>query len=231
MGVFKLLGDARRLALIVSLPDNTVELALAAIEGGADGVKVHLNVEHRASGTRFGSFAQERPRLEAIVEAIGNKAALGIMPGAEAVASLEELDQLKGMGFEFVDCYAHHFPAHYLGHGGMKKVLALGPTYVLDEVKGLASLGVDALEASIVEPEGYCQPLSASDLARYRALVGFSRLPVLVPTQRRISPADIPLLAWAGVTGILIGAVVTGKEPDGVRKTTAAFRDSISRFT
>ena len=38
--------NQRRPALIVSLPGNRVELARAAVECGADVIKVHMNVQH-----------------------------------------------------------------------------------------------------------------------------------------------------------------------------------------
>ena len=45
--------------LIVSLPSNDPAMAQAATGAGADAVKLHMNVTHDASGTRFGSFAED----------------------------------------------------------------------------------------------------------------------------------------------------------------------------
>lgn len=218
------------MALIVSLPVNSVELAVAAVTGGADAVKVHVNVEHRASGTHFGSFVEERQRLLAIAQATGGSVSLGIMPGAHTVASPDELKELSAAGFEFLDCYAHDLPACYLADQGLKKMLACDSSFRCDEAKWFASLGADAVEASIIEPEGYGRPLMSNDLARYRSLVESSRLPVVVPTQRRIQPEEVSLLGRAGVSGIMIGAIVTGKEPRTVERTTRQFRESIERM-
>lgn len=44
------------LQLFVSLPANDIKLAEAALTAGADGLKVHINVGHRASGNRFGAL-------------------------------------------------------------------------------------------------------------------------------------------------------------------------------
>jgi hypothetical protein len=46
----------KKMVLIASLPKNDPALAKAAAAGGADMLKIHLNVEHAASGTKFGSF-------------------------------------------------------------------------------------------------------------------------------------------------------------------------------
>lgn len=42
--------------IIVSLPRHDLDLAKAALAGGASAIKVHLNAHHRASGTTFGSY-------------------------------------------------------------------------------------------------------------------------------------------------------------------------------
>jgi hypothetical protein len=221
------LGNRKRFALIVSLPKNTVELAAAALDGGADALKLHINVDHRASGTHFGTFSEEREHLRAIARLAKGRASLGIMPGAESIASLEELEELATSGYEFLDCYIHHFPARYLSYKGLKKLLAVGSSYRPEDVPGLTGLGAEALEASVIEPEGYGRPLMTEDLSRYRWLSKVAKRPVVVPTQRKILPEEVASLASAGVSGIMIGAIVTGQEPDSVKKTTARFRESI----
>jgi hypothetical protein len=232
MGIMALLRGPGRFSLLVSLPANAADLAEAAIEGGADGLKLHLNVEHRASGTRFGTFEEEEERLAAVCRVAAGKAGLGIMPGSQRVASPAELLMLNRMGFEYMDCYVHDLPASYLSLAGvaLARMLAVPASYRTAEVRELAALGADAVEASIVEPEGYGRPLTALDLARYRSLVTASGLPVVVPSQRHVHPGDVGLLARAGVRGLLIGAVVTGKTPASVRSATAAFRDAIENL-
>jgi len=229
MKLWPLLEDKKRFALIVSLPANDEAMAEAAIASGADAIKVHLNVEHRASKTKFGSLKAERKRLERILKLAGRKVAVGVMPGAKTVASIEELDELAGMGVEFVDCYVSDYPAAHLGHHGkLRPMLALGHDYRYEEVRGMRGLGIEAVEASIVDPRGYGQRLVTSDLMAYRAIAAAAKLPVLVPTQRAILPAEVPLLAWAGASGVIIGAIVTGKKPAGIRAATRAFRESIA---
>src|SRR5690606_39029959 len=113
----------------------------AAIDGGADAIKVHLNVEHRASRTKFGSFKSERKRIEAILKRAGRKVAVGVMPGARTITTGAELDELGKMGVEFVDCYVSDYPASLLGHHfRLRTMLALGPEYRFEEIRGMASL-------------------------------------------------------------------------------------------
>ena len=56
--------------LMVSLPRNDLELAQAAVDAGAQCIKVHLNCHHYASDTTFGSLDQERPVLKKILAAV-----------------------------------------------------------------------------------------------------------------------------------------------------------------
>ena len=105
------------MGLIVSLPRNDAELARAAAEGGADALKVHLNVRHAASGTLFGSFDEEKDRIAAVLEAAG--VPVGVMPGAEEVATPEQMCALRDMGVQFYDIYFHHMPVSYLALKGL----------------------------------------------------------------------------------------------------------------
>ena len=57
---FKEMIRQNKFSLVVSLPSNDLELAKAALEGGAQAVKVHCNVWHRASGHTFGSYAENK---------------------------------------------------------------------------------------------------------------------------------------------------------------------------
>ncbi|MCA9781917.1 MAG: hypothetical protein KC800_34620, partial [Candidatus Eremiobacteraeota bacterium] len=50
--------------LMVSLPRNDLQLARAAVDAGAQCIKVHINCHHFASDTHFGSLAEERAVLE-----------------------------------------------------------------------------------------------------------------------------------------------------------------------
>ncbi|MEK7377186.1 MAG: hypothetical protein AABZ57_08535, partial [Candidatus Margulisiibacteriota bacterium] len=74
---------------------------------------------------------------------------------------------------------------------------------------------------------GYGQNLTVGDLQYYISLAISSALPVIVPTQRRIEPDEIPILADTGVKSIMIGAIVTGKTPGSIEEATRKFREAI----
>jgi len=213
---------AERPALIVSLPANSPELAQAAADGGADALKVHLNVRHEASGTRFGALSEERANLEAI---IGLGLPTGVVPGAgDQLPSPEEIDAVAAMGMDFFDLYAHDMPAWLVGFSGMTRAIALDHSWDAGSLRQYAALGFELIEAAVVPHEGYGRPLSVADLASYRRLRESTDLPLIVPTQRAIRPEEAPMLVGPiGINAIMIGVIVTGREPRSLRAATARF--------
>lgn len=216
-----------RHALIVSLPRNDPGLAKAALAGGADALKVHIHVHHEASGTHFGSLDRERKALEAIMSAVSIP--VGIVPGADTIASPEEMDELKQMGMDFFDAYAHYMPGWMMKIEGMGRGVAIDASYSAEDIFSLEALGADFFEAAVIPHAGYGKPLTARDLATYRCIRAATSKPVIIPTQRRMEPADAVILTKdIGADAVMIGAIVTGSEPSSVEKATAAFRAAIA---
>ncbi|MDR2746634.1 MAG: hypothetical protein LBB77_04225 [Treponema sp.] len=216
-----LLGE--RFALIASLPANDPCLAAAAWDHGADAVKIHINVKHRAGGLQFGGFDEERPCLEKILaEARGP---VGIMLGADAALAAKDLETVLAAGFDFVSIYGHHAPARLLG-AGITKMLAADGSYSIDMIRALASLG-DIFEASIIPGEQYGEPLTLRDLAAYKSISTVLDVPVVVPTQKRITSGEAALLYDAGVSAIMIGAISAGKTPEEFGASTGEFRKAM----
>lgn len=219
--------NSRKMALIMSLPVNEPALCRAAFEEGADVVKVHINVEHRASGTHFGRLCEARGALEKMLSCA--KGPMGLVPGASLETAALDLQEAAEMGFDFFSIYAHHMPVGFTfkDHAWM---VACDGSYSLEEIAAMQHCGADVLEASIMPGAEYGQPLSMRDLLRYRSIVLHSSLPVVVPTQRFIRPQELPALADTGVKGLMIGAVVTGRTEESIRRAVNAFRNAIDRM-
>jgi hypothetical protein len=213
--------------LIVSLPANSPELARAAVDGGADALKVHVHVRHEASGTRFGGLAEERAALEAILDL---DLPTGIVSGAgDSVASLAEMDELRDMGIDFFDLYAHDMPVWLKSYQGMTRAVAVGETATPDSIRELQAMGFEMIEAAIVPHEGYGKPLSVADLAAYGLVRRATDLPIIVPTQRAIAPEEVPVLVdEVGVNAVMIGAIVTGREPGSLLEATERFAAALA---
>jgi hypothetical protein len=207
--------------LIVSLPGNSAALARAAAEAGADALKVHINVRHEASGTVFGSLAEERESLERIL-AVGLPT--GIVPGAAgSLPSREDMRELEAMGVDFFDLYDYDMPLWVARWQGMTRAVAISQATPIEVVADFAAMGFEMVEAAIIPHEGYGQPLSVADVMAYRRVRRATKLPIIVPTQRAIQPDDVPALLAIGINAIMIGAIVTGKEPESLERATERF--------
>jgi hypothetical protein len=219
-------------ALIASLPANDPELARIAWEEGVDVVKVHINVVHHASGTHYGSFAEERPVLEKILE--DARGPCGIVAGGDVEPARKDYRSCAEAGFEFLSLYVHHTPLEILTFDGLIKMIALDYTWSPEDVPALRAIGADVLEASIMHPDSYGEPLSARELISYTRFCAAARaasnMPVVVPTQRAVGPEEMAQLVAAGISGIMIGAVVTGKTVETFPKAVSAFRKAIDNL-
>lgn len=220
---------SKKLQLYVSLPANDPILAEAALGEGADGLKVHMNVRHRASGNDFGkldNYFDEFREIRAMFDG-----PLGVVPGGHHSEIREvEIQNLERLGFDFLSIFAHHMPLFLLETSMIKATFAVDYSFDFDLLEAARSFPVGALEASIICPDEYGRPLLLSDLLKYRTLVLRSSLPVIVPTQANIKPQDVRWLATCGVKAILIGAIVTSDSSESLKATVASFRNAIDRI-
>ncbi|HZG13776.1 MAG TPA: hypothetical protein VE710_02040 [Candidatus Bathyarchaeia archaeon] len=218
----------RPFLLMVSLPQNDVELAKAAIEEGADGLKVHINAYHRASGNRFGPLSHYLEPFRAIRDLFDGP--LGIVPGGSFhEVNPDEAKQFASLGIDFTSIYGHHLPPALLKLDGVASTFAIHDQFDLELLDAVKDFPMTALEASVIPGREYGTPLTFADLLKYRYLVKKAEIPVIVPTQRRITPADVPVLRETGIRALLVGAVAIGKTADEIKRSIAAFRQAIDQ--
>ena len=226
---FKERIENNKFSLVVSLASNSLELAKAALEGGAMAVKVHCNVWHRASGHTFGSYAENKEFLKELIGLCGD-VPVGLVPGGEdAFITPEERIELEEMGLGFFSAYTHHLPCHMMESKVLTKMAAIDYTYNQNTLDAVRHSQIDVLECSVQPGENYGTDLNYADILRYSDIVEKSGKPCLIPTQRKIKPSEVKHLYEAGCKAVMIGAVVMGKEPgpDEVRAATAAFREAV----
>jgi hypothetical protein len=217
-------GDplGRRGLLIVSLPRNDAALAKAAASAGADLLKVHINVHHRASGTRFGSLEDEEDRLDAILK-VG--VPTGLVPGEEMMVTREEIPRLRR--FAFLDAYVHRLPL-FLYDVGVPVIPAIPHNYPHDAMGSVTALPGDWLEAALVPPQGYGAEPVADDLVALARLGSLTRRRLIVPSQRRLRPEDLGrYFAITHVWAVMIGVIVTGRAARSLGRATEAFRRAL----
>ncbi|MFC1559617.1 hypothetical protein ACFLZ2_01660 [Candidatus Margulisiibacteriota bacterium] len=216
------------LTLIVSLPENSAELAEAAERGGADAIKIHMNMKHAASGTVFGPFDQEKEAVKAILDKV--KVPVGIVPGNEILPAKEDMAALKKMGIDFFDLFHSRIPNWMFNLKGFGKVAALNEEYSVERLMELKDLRMDCLEAAIIPKSDYGKDLTVSDLQNYITIAVTSPLPVIVPTQKFIRTSDVPLLWDAGVAALMIGAIVAGDSSTSIHEATKKFKAEIGKL-
>ncbi len=210
--------------IIVSLARHDIDLAKAALDAGATALKTHLNAYHRATGTTFGSFAEERPFYEALSK-LG--APLLLMAGQETVPSAEEMEALADLGFEGFNVYFAHLQPHLL-QSRLRPMPALSSDSTPADLERIIALPGAMVEASIIEFAGYGQPMTDADVARYGEIVKAAGIPVIAPSQRKFTPADMPRLRAAGIAAPLLGAIVTGDTPASMRAAVAPIAAAIA---
>lgn len=216
-------------SLLVSLPRNDAEMARAALDAGADGLKAHIGLEHFASGLSTASLDEEEDALREIC-ALG--APVGIVPGVgEGLASRDEMLRLAEIGIDFFDLYATDMPAWMLRMDDcpLSVMVAFSATCrpwgLVEDVAAPSRPAM--IEASIAAHESYGGPLTAADVSEYAQIAARADQPVIVPTQKAVLPEEVAVLSDAGVAGMLIGAIVTGAEVTSIAEATARFREAI----
>lgn len=226
---FKQIIEDNKFSLVVSLPSNDLSLAKAALEGGAQAVKVHCNVWHRASGHTFGTYAENKVFLRDLIALCGD-VPVGLVPGGEdAFITAQERLELEEMGLGFFSSYTQHLPCHMMESKKLVKMAAIDYTYNQNTLDAVKASAIDVLECSVQPGENYGTNLNYADILRYSDLCAKSGKPCLIPTQRNIKPDEVKHLAAAGCKAIMIGAIVMGKEPtpETVKAATAKFRDAV----
>ena len=221
---------SKKFVLLVSITQNDPNLARIALENGADAVKVHLNCAHFASGTDFGSWEAEKEKIAKVADVVRPHIPLGIVTGAEVVPDAQDLSEIRQFGFDFWDLFANHIPPEYLKWRELAHMSAVGPDWTPEFVQDLVSLGVDVIESSIIPRDLYRTRLTAADLCQYKRLVRSAGVPVIVPTQKKIRPDEVKYLQEVGVSGLAIGAVVTGLGTAYLGERVAAFRKDIDEI-
>ena len=219
----------KQMTLIVSLAENKLELAQAALAGGADALKVHANVSHRASGNTFTSVQEQQELFFKIIQLAGS-VPVGLVPGdSPDKITDKEIRLAEELGFNFLSIYAHHIPVKEVQDSRLIKVVSFDCSYRLDDQVNYDQLEIDLIEASIMNQGDYGKRLTYRDLIDYSSLINKVKKPVVIPTQKAIQPAEVRLLSKTGAKAVMIGAIVTGKNVDSVNKMTSLFKEQITK--
>ncbi|MBJ7576275.1 hypothetical protein JHC09_00055 [Devosia sp. MC532] len=203
--------------VIVSLARHDIDLAKAALDAGATAIKTHLNAYHRATDRTFGTFEQERPFFEELAK-LG--CPLLVMAGQEVVPSEAEMDALHDLGFQGFNVYVDHLQPHLL-KSKLRPMPALASTSTPEDLQRIAAIPGCIIEASIMTFDRYRTAMTEDDLARYKAIVDAVDVPVILPSQLALTPADARRLREIGIAAPLLGAIVTGDTAESMFKAVS----------
>ena len=226
---FRHMIESNSFTVVVSLPANDLDLARAALDAGAQAIKVHCNVWHRASGHTFGTYAENREFLRQLITMCG-EVPVGLVPGgAETVITPGERRELEQMGLGFFSAYSRNLPCHMMESPVLTKMVAIDSGYTPETLDAVRDSDIDVLECSILPGEHYGTALCYDDILRFHSIAVKTAKPCLIPTQRRIQPSEVSHLYHAGCKAIMIGAVVMGSDPGPrqVYDASAAFRKAV----
>ncbi|WP_449536263.1 hypothetical protein [Ferdinandcohnia sp. Marseille-Q9671] len=219
----KELLDRHTMPIIVSLPENRLDLARAAIRGGADALKFHINVAHRASGNTFQDIEHYVDIFQEIREEFSGP--MGIVLGDQIEQVVQaDTKHLRELGFGYYSLYPTHIASTTLLQTDLEQTVAITDDFTTEMVKALSSFPIDAIELSIIKKEEYGQALNGKDLVTYKMMRDCTKLPLIVPSQKRLVPEDLKLLKEIGINAVMLGVVTTGQTPTSIY-------ESISHFT
>lgn len=204
--------NEEHLTLIVGIADNSLELAKAAEEGGADAIIIPVD-----------PAVKDKKQLIDIVESakvpVGARLSTGI--------SEAEVKGLQKLGIDFFDFGISASPVWMMKLKGTGKIASLDPKYVVDDLTRLTDKPIDGIDAAIVPQELYGRDLTVGDLQQYISICLSTGLPVIVPTQKLIRVSEVPIIWDTGAKGILLNSFVIGTSPKTLKAITSEFKEAI----
>lgn len=204
-----------KMTLMVELPHNTLELAQAAIKGGANALQLQIDK----------GIKEEKKNLIEILE--GCKLPVGLSVSPKKHLTQKETNEMVKMGFDFLSLGIEHLSPPLLGVKGFSKIVTLNSRYALDEVVELSQSKFEALDAAIIPSSEQGKGLEVGDLQNYISLILSSGMPVIIPTQRNLHPSEVAIIADTGAKGILLTRVVTGTTAKHIEEATRKFRVAV----
>ncbi len=209
-------------SVIADLPKNSTALAVQAEEAGVDAVLLNIDGEEGARPSHYGSYDLHDTYINDVISTVS--VPCGILIGGARVLTEEYWERVMSSQFSFVEMYAHQMPLFVLADRRVKKVAAISTGYILEQVKQISQMeGVEAIDCATVSSQGRGSPFNVLDYATVGLVVSLSSRPVLLRTQKRLTPVDISKVLVLGVKGLVI-------DPCVLSGTEEAYKEELLRF-
>lgn len=221
------LFDQKKLSIIVSLPENRVDLAKAALDAGADALKFHINVNHRASGNEFKDVDYYMETFREIRELYDGPLGLVLSDDVNKVNQLD-LRQIKDIGFTYFSLYSKDITSKLLLQNELEKTVAVDDLFHPNEVKAIENFDMKAVELSVVNKEDYGKPLNFEDITLYMNYRKRTDLPIIIPSQKKLVPEDLDIFHQIGIQSVMLGAVTIGTTEESIYESVTTFAKQAS---
>jgi hypothetical protein len=220
---FDAISKERGYSVIASLPKNSTALAVQAVEGGADAVMLNIEGDEGSSPSHFGSYDLHDAYINDVISTVS--VPCGLFIGGARLLTEEYWERIMSSSFSFVEMYAHQMPNFILPDSRVKKVSAIATGYILEQVRQLSETeGVEALDVATVPHQARGAPFTLLDYATLGVIVNLSAKPVLLRTQKKLSPADVARAVALGVKGLII-------DPSILSGTDEAYKDEVASLS
>lgn len=218
----KKLLSRQKMPIIVSLPENRMDLAQAAIDAGADALKFHINTLHRASDNVFKEIDDYIDIFKEVRQTFLGPMGIVIGDEFEKVTRVST-SQLKELGFNYYSLNATDIGSKTLLQNDLGHTVAINHNFNFSQLPAIESFNIQAVELSIIRKEDYGKSLHFEDLLAYKSYRDHTRLPLIVPSQKRLVPEDLLLLRNIGIDSIMLGVVTLGKTAESIYNTIEKF--------
>ena len=222
--VVRMLSE-KRFILLAALLANRADLAAAAEEGGADALVVSTGASDFGAN-RFGNFELEEEGVRAVTSTVSIP--VGLYLGDTLHIDAEKWERVVDANIDFLIMFAHQMPILVLSDERVSKFAAIGPGYVIEQVRSLSKdPSIDALVAALTPSQVVAQAMTALDLGTLRLLVELSEKPVLNLLQKIVEPRFLPLLARTGCRGVILNSLTLGSTSESVKLILADYRSQV----
>jgi hypothetical protein len=200
--------NKNKLTLAVALPENKLDLALAAVSGGAEALML--------------SFKDDQSGIAEIIKQ--SKVPVGLSLAPQLAKNAKKLNELAALGADFLTMEINYFIDFASKVKKASRILALNDQFSYDELIELSRLGAEAIDAAIIPVAGAGKEMVIGDLQNYISIVLSAGIPVIIPTQRALRSSEVAIISDTGAKGLLLTPVVTGTSAAHLEKAVREFR-------
>lgn len=211
----------KKYSFIASLPKNSTSLAVKAEEAGVDAVLLNVDGEDTGYPGHYGSYDLHDVYINDVISTV--KVPCGLFIGGAKQVSEAYWERIMSSNFSFVEMYAHQMPLSILSDPRVKKIVSVSAGYVIEQVRQISLVeGVEAIDAATVPNQLRGTPFSVFDYATVGLLASLSQKPLLLRTQKVMTPADISKVIGIGVKGLIVDPCILSGTDEAYRHELAS---------